>query len=353
MAAGFLVLAMTQGAFSRKYDISQYSDDLSGTRAVIQLRENPSAMKRLMKRLRMSQATLEQFFETDSSLRLDSRTIQGSGTERPMLYFIDPVMTSSSEGADEPYYTGQSAFSSISPEDVFSLHSHNGSSKSIYLDFTGHNLTDTGWNSENDTDIIAPPWDIDGDTTTFSVRERGIIAEVWRLASEDLASFDVDVTTEYRGNEDFLNRSNWSDDEYGVRILISPIADVICASMCGGIAYLDIFEEIGAGKPILSRCVALADQPKSWLGPCAGDFYRTAFVVPQQDTVAPEIIAAIVSHEVGHNFGLMHDGRNSSDEEYFAGHGQGTSEYHRWGPIMGTGERTRVSASARYCTCLS
>ena len=71
----------------------------------------------------------------------------------------------------------------------------------------------------------------------------------------------------------------------------------------------------------------------------AGDFYKLVFVVPRYGDPRPASVAGPVSHEVGHSFGLNHDGRNSSSfyEEYFSGHGQGNHYYYRWGPIMGVG----------------
>jgi hypothetical protein len=39
-------------------------------------------------------------------------------------------------------------------------------------------------------------------------------------------------------------------------------------------------------------------------------------------------IADVISHEVGHNFGLMHDG--TASDEYYGGH-------RAWAPIMGAG----------------
>lgn len=53
------------------------------------------------------------------------------------------------------------------------------------------------WSSKlGNEPIVTPPYDLDGDTTTFSPDERVAILEVWRMVSEDYALWDVDVTTE-------------------------------------------------------------------------------------------------------------------------------------------------------------
>jgi hypothetical protein len=127
--------------------------------------------------------------------------------------------------------------------DAFALHSRVTAMKSIYLDFTGHNISGTAWNDQQPM-IVAPPFDNDGDPNTFSSSELAIITEVWQRVSEDFAPFDIDVTTEYPGSEDFLTRSSSSDTCYGIRVLISPISAKICSS-CGGIAYVDVFADIG------------------------------------------------------------------------------------------------------------
>jgi hypothetical protein len=116
--------------------------------------------------------------------------------------------------------------------------------KSIHLDFTGHNISGTAWNDQQPA-IVAPPFDTDNNPLSFSSNERAIITEVWQRVSEDFAPFDIDVTTEYPGTEDFLTRSSVSDNRYGIRVSICPISATICAS-CGGIAYVDVFSDIGA-----------------------------------------------------------------------------------------------------------
>jgi hypothetical protein len=71
--------------------------------------------------------------------------------------------------------------------DVFNLHSRPSAtaSKVILLDFTGHKTVNTYWNSRRRPEILSPPYDIDGDTTTFSETERANIYAIWRAIAED------------------------------------------------------------------------------------------------------------------------------------------------------------------------
>lgn len=46
-----------------------------------------------------------------------------------------------------------------------------------------------------------------------------------------------------------------------------------------------------------------------------------------------DFVAETVSHEIGHNMGLSHDGQKNGDEHY-EGFGSGATS---WGPIMGAG----------------
>lgn len=131
-------------------------------------------------------------------------------------------------------------------ENVFSLHSNPSATKVIYLDFTGRNISNTIWNKYLNTSVIlAPPFDMDGNPSTFSIYERNVVYEVWQAVSEDFSPFRIDVTTEYPGSEDFLIRLNYSDDNYGIRVLISPVCSKICEDPCSGIASLGTFSDIG------------------------------------------------------------------------------------------------------------
>jgi hypothetical protein len=206
--------------------------------------------------------------------------------------------------------------SAVSPKiaplsQTFFLHSKPGANRIIYLDFVGYTISGTQWNTDfNDgADIVAPAWDIDGDPTTFSETEQTIIQQVWYRVAEDYAPFDVDVTTEYpAAGEAALTRSDFDDQQYGVRALISPISSYF--GNYGGIAYVGVFNDIG-------------------------DTYKPALIFPEHLANGEKYIAEAVSHEVGHTLGLSHDG-TTNGAAYYTGQGN-------WAPIMGVGYYKPIS----------
>jgi Fibronectin type III domain len=219
------------------------------------------------------------------------------------LYYRDPAATESATAS-----AAAAAPASYPLDQTFRLHSGRGSQRTIYLDFNGHNVSGTYWNRNDGVPAgDKPAWDIDGTPASFSVTELRTIQSVWQRVSEDYAPFDVDVTTEDPGSS-ALSRTDEADQAYGTRALISPSESAqqrICGMNCGGIAYLDVFD-----TPI--------DHPD----------FQPAWIFPQSLDNDAKNIAEAVSHEVGHNLGLVHDGTPTSD--YYNGHGV-------WAPIMGAG----------------
>lgn len=227
----------------------------------------------------------------DKSLRVD---------ERGNLFYAceglaAPVKSSSSS-------TSTPVTAQIAPlSQTFLLHSKPGATKIIYLDFDGYTITNTAWNADNGgAPIVAPPWDTDGDPSTFSSGEQTAIQQIWQRVAEDYAPFDVDVTTEYPG-EAALTRSSSKDANYGVRALISPIG--YYWGNPGGIAYVGVFNQ-------------------------TSDFYKPALIFPENLANDEKYIGEAVAHEVGHTLGLNHDGDNTTG--YYTGQGN-------WAPIMGVG----------------
>lgn len=200
--------------------------------------------------------------------------------------------------------------------ETFKLHSRPGSKRTIYLDFDGHLITGSGWNSYNGgADIQAPPFDRDGVPGVFNDSERTLIQQVWRRVVEDYAPFDVDVTTEL-ADESVLTRSGSADDVFGMRVLVSPISSYF--GNYGGIAYVGVFDFVG-------------------------DTYKPALVFPEGLAWNEKYIAEACSHESGHTLGLSHDG-TTSGTTYYAGHGSGTTG---WAPIMGNSYYKNVTQWSR------
>ena len=138
-----------------------------------------------------------------------------------------------------------------------------------------------------------------------------MVQEVWAIVAEDYAPFDVDVTTADPGY-DGLVRTGSLDTTYGTRVLVSPSDDAfskICNSGCGGVAYLDVYDEVGT-------------------------YYQPAWVFPQALGDDAKNVAEAASHEAGHNLGLSHDG--TATLGYYRGHGN-------WAPIMGVGYYSPLS----------
>jgi hypothetical protein len=189
------------------------------------------------------------------------------------------------------------------PADAFVLHSRPGSPRVLYLDFDGHVISATAWNSLYAQDSwTAPAFSTDADPTTFTDAERTVVIDVWRRVAQDYAPFDVDVTTQDPG-QDAITRSGSTDALFGTRVLVSPDATQTQCG-CGGRAYIDVVDRTSNHA-----------------------YYQPAWVYPQALSNSAKYIAEAASHEAGHNFGLSHDGTQTAS--YYGGSGG-------WGPIMGS-----------------
>ena len=208
---------------------------------------------------------------------------------------------------------GQESSQPISAEfplsETFRLHSRPNAKKVIYLDFDGELVSGTAWNTNfNDgMDIVAAPFDQDGNPGSFSDAERRRIQEIFVRVAEDYAPFDVDVTTE-EPSPDQLLRTSSGDDRFGTRVVITPTSAWF--GNAGGVAYLRVFNRVG-------------------------ETYKPAWVFANR--LAPtssshaKYVAEACSHEAGHNLGLDHDG-TTDGAAYYSGHGSGATG---WAPIMG------------------
>jgi hypothetical protein len=186
---------------------------------------------------------------------------------------------------------------------TFLLHSRASARHVIFLDFGGMTVTNTAWNQSYGASLVAAPWDLDGIPSTFNDTEKTTIQMIWQHVAADYATFDVDVTTEDPG-VDRLTRTSSTDDYYGTRALITPSTPLPCG--CAGIAYVGTFSQVGNAS------------------------YQPAWAFVNGFASNAEQVGLVVSHEVGHNLGLSHDG--TATASYYQGQGI-------WSPIMGSSWR--------------
>ncbi|MEZ5216000.1 MAG: zinc-dependent metalloprotease family protein [Ilumatobacteraceae bacterium] len=252
---------------------------------------------------------LEQRLRSDEDLSLDV-TGRLVFSDRELLVDAVPDPGTAS-GLD---VSAASAPPTLDLAQTFLLHSNPGSKRVIYLDFDGHTVTGTGWNTGYAAQI-GSSWDaagidLDADPLTFSDAEKTLIQYTWMRMAEDYAPFDVDVTTEEPAPE-AIDRTDASDDEFGTRVVITPSTGIKSVCGCGGIAYVGAFDSTTNHAALQPAFVFIADNAKN--------------------------IAEAGSHEVGHNLGLSHDGQKTNPVTgYYSGHAD-------WAPIMGVGYYKEVT----------
>lgn len=190
-------------------------------------------------------------------------------------------------------------------KDTFALESLPGSSRTIYLRFTGLAVTGTAFNADYGVPtLVATPFSMTPPAdTAFTPFELGEIQRAWQVVAEDFAPFDVNVTTREPAPE-ALARTSASDPAYGVTLVATTGGGPLQrACRCGGLAYVGVFGSTGTQR----------------------DYRQPGFVF---GAISGESVGEAASHEAGHMFGLYHDGTTS--EAYYDGRAP-------WAPIMGSG----------------
>ncbi len=250
---------------------------------------------------------------TDELARLlrHDRTLWVSPTGR--LFNVCELETPLAAGADAAAADSiRSQTVSYPLDQTFKLHSLTGSQRTIYLDFNGETVSGTAWNASfnGGATIVAAPFSLDGDRTTFSASELQMIQNVWKRVAEDYAPFDVDVTTEEPLPEALI-RSSSSDTQYGNRVVITPTNFYPNA---GGVSYVGTFNEVG-------------------------EYYKTSWAFSNMLANGEKYIAEACSHENGHSAGLSHEG-TTGGTVYYEGQGD-------WAPIMGNSYYKNVTQWAK------
>lgn len=164
------------------------------------------------------------------------------------------------------------------------LNSYPSATAVVYLDFDGQTVNGTSWGSS-----------INATATGYTAAK---ITDIWQRVATDMEPFNLNVTTE---ESVFLA----APSAKRIRCIITPSNEWYGSNSAGGVAYLNSFR---------------------WSGdtPC--------WVFSDNLANGTKYIAEACSHEVGHTFGLSHDGKSSTT--YYAGHGSGAVG---WAPIMGNG----------------
>lgn len=226
------------------------------------------------------------------------------------VYFEDTLLPEDNASDNQASVPVTSAAPQATLDDAFLLHSRPGASNVVYLDFNGHNITGTAWNSGGNT-LYAKAYNLDSDPNTFNETERTRIVDIWHRVAEDLAPFDIDVTTQEPN----------SFDPWTGRILITEDTDEFETNMpsngAGGVAYVGVFG-FSNYHSYYSPALVYFDN----LGG-GGETY----------------VAEASSHEFGHNLGLSHDG-TTSGTTYYGGHG---SDLVSWAPIMGNSYHRNIT----------
>ena len=221
------------------------------------------------------------------------QTLQHSTLDADELNKITCGLPRAPDGVAKDFEQIEDKSGSVHTLNLSEFHSRKGAPYTIFLDFDGQTVTDTLWNQYygNNQEMVFPPvFDLSRDL------EKAKALAIWQEVSEHYSAFDVDVTLE----EPFIGSFGGGEADVpktALRVLITQSLGTI--PLAGGIAFY--------GSAHFSKDTPVLAFPSPW-------------------NRVPDI-GLIISHEVGHAFGLAHDG-SSVDGEYSRG-------MNNWGPIMG------------------
>ena len=183
----------------------------------------------------------------------------------------------------------------ITTAEVPVLQSRPGAPHVIYLDFDGEIVANSDWASG--ATINAPA----ARMTASQIRE------TWERVCRDFDPFQANITTV---------RADYDAAAITRKMHVVITANDRAAPGAGGVAFMNSFKSDWPGVKV---CWAFIDDD-------AKD------------------CAEVISHELGHTFGLNHDGRISPAEEYYGGHGSGETG---WAPLMGIGYSRQLTQWSR------
>lgn len=166
---------------------------------------------------------------------------------------------------------------------VYHLQSNHGAAKVIYLDFDGQYVNSASWKNNNTN---FPGQAINA--LAANVSETDIIT-IWKTVREDFMPFNVNVTTD---------SMIFKQASYGQRqmCIFTPSSE-----WCGQLG-ISLFGSFNYDEPCF------------------------AFTLYNKGKAAAEV----ASHELGHTFGLSHDGLSVPYTDYYNGHG---TDPNTWSPL--------------------
>lgn len=258
-------------------------------------KNDPSVFKKAESRNAGRMKNFAQAARSDKTLWLDTCAT---------AYYVENTATAGEQQAAQASMAASAPLGGVPLADTFTLESKPGSNRTIYLDVKGGTITGTAWNQTYGSTLTFEPYSIDSTVdTNFSDAELTEIQKMWQSVAEDYAAFDVNVTLKDPGAA-AIDRTSSSDAVYGTRALITNGGTVYTQCGCGGIAYVGVFNSTGTNH----------------------GYYQPALIFSNGTSKNGKYVGEAAAHEVGHNFGLNHDGTSTQ------GYSTGSAP---WAPIMG------------------